>query len=130
MDWSDLLLVRLIQGVSVPDLQDRQRRIGSARNLTQDRRIGLLEHENRRLQLQLAALFKLLIEKGLFTADEVTARLDELEPIWRSQECPVCGFGHKWDGSRCGHCGFGTPGGPTPETTAPAEMPSQNPRRE
>jgi hypothetical protein len=53
-----------------------------------------------------------------------------LEPIWRSQECPVCGFAHKWDGSHCGHCGFGTPGGPTPETTAPAEMPSPDTGRE
>lgn len=119
MNLSDLLLVQLILGESVTDLQDRRNRIGSTRNLTQDRRIGLLEHENRRLQWQLAALFQLLVEKGLFTADEVTARLDELEPIWRSQECPVCGFGHKWDGSRCGHCGFGTPDGPTPETAAP-----------
>ena len=119
MDGSQLLLLQLLQGGSVQDLLDRRSRIGSARNLTQDRRIGVLEHENRRLQLQLAALCKLLVEKGLFTADEVTASLDELEPIWRSQECPVCGFGHNWDGSRCEHCGFGTPGGPTQETTAP-----------
>jgi len=28
------------------------------------------------------------------------------EPVPDSSKCPKCGFGFKWDGVRCGHCGF------------------------